>query len=125
MYNSISSIFIENKASGMSLIQELRHERLPVSELYPTYYNRELKKEQTTDKYTRYLEISSDIANGYVYIPEQSDWVLDFLAECESFDGLGTHRDDRVDCLIYALKIRRQRQEIDWSKSLEILMQDS
>lgn len=125
MYNSISDIFIENKASGMSLIQELRHERLPVSELYPTHYSRELKKEQTTDKYTRYLEVSSDIANGYVYIPEQSDWVLDFLAECESFDGLGTYRDDRIDCLIYALKIRRQRQEIDWDKSLEVLLENS
>lgn len=117
-FNMISAIYIENKASGQSIIQELRQARLPVKELYPTYWNAELKREQVTDKYTRFLEISTDIENGYVYIPEHADWVLEFLAECESFDGLGTYRDDRIDCLIYALKVRRQRQDIDWDKSL-------
>lgn len=116
-FTSISAIYIENKASGQSLIQELRQQRLPIKELYPSYYNAELKKEQVADKYTRFLEISTDIEAGYVYVPEKSDWILDFLAECESFDGLGTNRDDRVDCLIYALKIRRQNLNIDWEKS--------
>ena len=78
----------------------------------------ELKREQVKDKYTRFLEISTDIENGYVYIPEHADWVLEFLAECESFDAWGTYKDDRIDCLIYALKVRRQRQDIDWDKSL-------
>ncbi len=123
-YNTISSIYIENKASGQSLIQELSYNsRLPIRELYPTYYNSRLKKEQTSDKYTRYLEISSDIEAGHVYLPEQADWVLDFLSECESFDGLGSYRDDRIDCLIYALKVRRQilnnDNNIDWNKSLD------
>ena len=118
-FNIISAIYIENKASGQSIIQELRQARLPVKELYPTYWNAELKREEVKDKYTRFLEISTDIENGYVYIPEHADWVLEFLAECESFDGLGTYKDDRIDCLIYALKVRRQRQDIDWDKSLD------
>ena len=117
-FNSVSAIYIENKASGQSLIQELKQQRLPIKELYPTYYNAKLKKEQITDKYTRYLEISTDIEAGYVYLPEQSDWVLDFISECESFDGMGMYKDDRVDCLIYALKIRRQRLDVDWAQSL-------
>ena len=118
-FNEISAIYIENKASGQSLLQELKQSRLPVAELYPTYHNPQLKKEQVADKYTRYLEISTDIEAGYVYLPEEADWVLDFFKECETFDGLGTYKDDRVDCLIYALKIRRKRQDVDWEKSLQ------
>lgn len=127
-YNTISSIYIENKASGQSLIQELKYNSnniLPIKELYPTYYNTKLKKEQTTDKYTRYLEVSSDIEAGYVYLPEQSDWVLDFISECESFDGLGTYKDDRVDCLIYALKVRRNSNNIDWKETLNLIKEYS
>lgn len=120
-FNTISAIYIENKGSGQALIPELKQSRLPIAELYPTYYNPHLKKEQVTDKYTRYLEISTDIQAGYVYIPENSEWLLDFLRECEVFDGLGTTHDDMVDCLIYALKIRRTTQEIDWDKSYKTM----
>lgn len=112
----ISSIYIENKGSGISLIQELRQLGLPISELYPTVHNELLKKDQITDKYTRFLEISSDLESGYVYLPNTSVWVDSFIRECEAFDGgkQNTH-DDMVDCLIYSLKVRRKHNtNTDW-----------
>jgi predicted phage terminase large subunit-like protein len=114
-FNNINAVYIENKGSGQSLIQQLRDEGLPIVELYPTHYNAQLKKEQTTDKYTRFLEISADLESGYCYIPEVSSWSLNFLAECEAFTGTNKDvHDDQVDCLIYALKTRRNNLLIDW-----------
>lgn len=114
----IRSIYIENKGSGISLIQELRSEGLPITELTPTVSvkNPYLKaEEKVSDKYTRFLEISSDLESGYVALPIVSNWVNDFVKECESFDGGKTNlHDDRVDCLIYSLKIRRQAKQTDW-----------
>jgi predicted phage terminase large subunit-like protein len=114
-FNNINAIYIENKGSGQSLIQQLREERLPILELQPTYYNKQLNKEQVADKYTRFLEISADLENGYCFIPESSSWVLNFISECERFQGTkeDTH-DDMVDVLIYGLKKRRENAIIDW-----------
>ena len=114
----IRSIYIENKGSGISLIQELRNEGLPITELTPTVSvkNQYLKaEERVADKYTRFLEVSSDLESGYVVLPSVSNWVNDFVKECEAFDGGKTNlHDDRVDCLIYALKIRRQTKQTNW-----------
>ena len=113
--NTISSIHIENKGSGISLIQQLRAEGLPVSEIHPTVHNTELKKDQVSDKYTRLMEVISDIESGYVYIPEQAHWLQEFLTECEAFTGgkQDVH-DDWVDVLMYGLKIRRKMMATDW-----------
>ena len=121
-YNVISSIYIENKASGQSLIQELRSEKLPISELSPTAYNKSKGKETVTDKYTRFLEISTQIESGCVFIPDTGGWVNDFLSECEAFDGLGSTKDDMIDCLIYALKVKMKSFEIDWGASLKAFL---
>lgn len=120
IYNNFATIYIENKVSGQSLIQELQAFGLPISELYPTYYNKELKKELTTDKLTRYMEVASDLQNGYVYIPENVPWIYDFLKESEQFDGLGKSRDDRIDTLIYSLKVRRQNMLTSFSKAKSV-----
>ena len=114
--NTIGSIYIENKGSGISLIQQLREQGLPVSELTPTVHNAELKKDQVTDKYTRLMEVIADIESGYVYIPEQAHWIHEFLAECEAFTGgkQDVH-DDWVDVLMYGLKVRRKLMTTDWS----------
>lgn len=107
--NHISAIHIENKGSGISLIQELRNEGLPISELYPTVHNPIIKKDQVTDKYTRFQEISADLESGYCCIPQSANWLQEFMFECEAFDGGSQNaHDDIVDCLIYALKLRRK-----------------
>lgn len=115
--NSVSTIFVENKGSGISLIQQLRQEGLPISELQPTYFNAAAKREQVADKYTRFLEVSADIESGYVHIPNESPWLLEFINQCEAFTGgkQGAH-DDFVDVLIYGMKQRRKSIVPDWAK---------
>lgn len=115
-FNSISTIYIENKGSGISLIQQLREDGLPVSELQPTHFNKYTNKEQVADKYTRFLEVSSDLESGYFYIPEYAHWLLEFIQQCEAFTGgKQDYKDDFVDILIYALKQRRKSNITDWS----------
>ncbi|MFV0627033.1 MAG: phage terminase large subunit [Alphaproteobacteria bacterium] len=115
-YNNISTIYVENKGSGISLIQQLREDGLPIKELSPTYYNAEFKKEEVSDKYTRFLEISADIESGYFYMPREAHFLMELIRQCESFTGgKQSYHDDWVDVLIYALKIRRKNiQDIDW-----------
>lgn len=116
LMSNFSSIHIENKGSGISLIQQLRDEGLPVVEIYPTVHNPELKKDIVADKYTRFLEIEADLASGYVYIPESSSWMPEFERECEAFTGgKQDEHDDIPDCLIYLLKVARKHQAPDWS----------
>ncbi|MBR2250960.1 MAG: phage terminase large subunit [Neisseriaceae bacterium] len=102
-----SSIMIENKASGQSLIQQLRREGMPIQELYPTYMDKKTRMELMTDKYTRFQEVSADLESGYCYVPEIAPWMLEFRAQCEAFTGGGQdEHDDYVDCLVYAMKER-------------------
>ena len=112
----LSTIYIENKASGISLIQQLRTEGLPIKEIYPTVRNADKKKEITADKYTRFLEIESDLDSGYVYLPEAAHWLPVFTRECEAFTGgKQAEHDDIVDCLTYFLKLSRKQEEPDWA----------
>lgn len=118
-YHNFSTIYIENKASGQSLIQELQDFGLPVDGILPTVKGKLDTKEYTADKYTRLMEVISDLSNGYVKIPVASNWQNEFLEECETFTGLDDTHDDRVDSLIYALKIRRRllfERPIDWNE---------
>lgn len=114
-YTPLSSIYIENKGSGISLIQQLRSEGLPIQEINPTVHNAELRKDIVADKYTRFLEIEADLASHYVYLPETASWLPEFEKECEAFTGgKQEEHDDIPDCLIYGLKVARKYGEIDW-----------
>ena len=116
-YNTValSAIYIENKGSGISLIQQLREKGLPVRELMPTVHDPYLKKDQVTDKFTRFNEVAADLESGYFHIPESAHWLLEFINECEAFTGgKQDAHDDYVDVLIYALKIRRKAMQTDW-----------
>lgn len=114
---NLSGVYVENKASGISLIQQLRDECLPVVELYPTVKNAALKKEQIADKYTRFLEVSAELESRRCFIPESAPWLLEFLTQCEGFTGGNQDtKDDYCDALIYAIKTARKGIEIDWRK---------
>lgn len=114
---NLSGVYVENKGSGISLIQQLRDEGLPVVELYPTVKNSTLKKEQTADKYTRFLEVSAELESRRCFIPESAPWLLEFLTQCEGFTGGNQDtKDDYCDALIYAIKSVRKGIEIDWRK---------
>lgn len=113
--NHIDAIYIENKASGISLIQQLRAEGLPILELTPTVHNETLKKDIVADKYTRFLEVEADLASGNVWLPVQAPWLPEFEKECEAFTGgKQDEHDDCVDCTLYLLKTARKYGNTDW-----------
>lgn len=114
--NSLSAIYIENKASGISLTQQLRAEGLPIMEIYPTVHNEQLKKDIVADKYTRFLEIEAELHSGYVWLPEEGSWLPEFEKECEAFTGgKQDEKDDGIDCLIYSLKVSKKYGATNWN----------
>jgi predicted phage terminase large subunit-like protein len=92
---SPSAIFIEDKASGQSLIQELKTAtRFPV-----------LPVKADADKTTRANAVTAFFAAGKVYFPDGADWLSDVEDELASFPN-AVH-DDIVDSVAQALNYLR------------------
>ncbi len=88
-----SAIYIEDAASGQSLIQELRRETsLPI-----------IPKRVDSDKVVRAYAVTPLIEAGRVYLPESAPWLLEFIEELSAFPN-GEH-DDEVDSLTLALRM--------------------
>lgn len=86
-------VLIEDKASGQSLIQDLKAStRLPVIAIDPKGVN----------KVDRLIEVSGMIEAGLVALPESASWLLDFELELTIFP-LAAH-DDQVDSMSQFLK---------------------
>ncbi len=83
--------YLEDKASGQSLIQDLRREGgiavIPVKALF--------------DKVARISAVTPLIEGGRVFLPASAPWLDDFVTECTSFPS-STH-DDQVDALAILL----------------------
>jgi predicted phage terminase large subunit-like protein len=89
------AMYIEDKASGTGLIQQLQsgQQFIPV-----------IPVERTKDKLTRVMEVQPRIQAGGVLLPESAPWVVDFISECEAFTANDTHKhDDQVDPLVDAV----------------------
>lgn len=93
-FGQLRKLKVEDKASGTGLIQSLRSKALiPVEPI-----------ERNTDKYTRVMDILGYIESGYIMLPENAPWVLDFIAECEAFTADDSHlHDDQVDPMCDAI----------------------
>jgi predicted phage terminase large subunit-like protein len=93
-YGQLRQMRIEDKASGTGLIQGLKIKaRIPVAGI-----------QRTKDKYTRLMDVLGYIEAGYVMIPDNSAFVSDFVAECESFTADNSHmHDDQVDPMMDAI----------------------
>ena len=92
-------ILIEDRASGQSLIQELKHSNnLPI-----------LPVKVDTDKETRAHAVTPLIEAGKVFLPESAPWLNDYVDELANFPN-GVY-DDAVDSTMQALNYMRQRQE--------------
>ena len=88
-----SAVLIEDKGSGMSLIQELRaHTALPVIAVDPKGVN----------KVDRLVAVSSLLEAGLVYLPSVAPWSLDYEIELTIFPL--APNDDQVDSTSQALK---------------------
>ncbi len=82
-----NEILIEDKASGQSLIQEIRRDtRLPIIAI-----------QVDKDKVARANASTGVLEAGRCYLPESTPWVLDFIDVCAGFPN-GAHDDD-IDAL--------------------------
>lgn len=89
------AVVIEDKASGQSLIQELRRNtRIPL-----------IPVKADSDKVTRATAISPIQAGGLVHLPKDEPWVSDFVGECAAFPNAA--HDDQVDAFVHALTYLR------------------
>ena len=88
-----AAVYIEDKASGQSLIQELKREsNLPI-----------IPVKVDIDKVARATAVTPLIEAGRVYLPEHASWLYDYVNELSSFPT-GEH-DDQVDSTTQALKM--------------------
>ena len=86
-----NAVLVEDKASGMSLIQELkRSTRLPI-----------IPQKVDRDKIARINAIAPTIEAGQVYLPHTAPWLADFLIETSQFP-MSSH-DDRIDAFSQAV----------------------
>lgn len=85
-------VLIEDKASGQSLIQDLRRtSNLPIIAINPE-----------KDKFTRFIAETPQVEAGRVHLPQMATWLHDFEHELLMFPN-GAH-DDQVDAFSQALK---------------------
>jgi len=105
-------VVIEDKSSGISLIQQLRRDtKVPIRAV-----------KAIDDKVTRAHTVTGVMEAGQVLIPRHASWLADFLKEIGDFPT-GAH-DDIVDVLVHGLRFlkprlkgRRQGVEIEAKKS--------
>ena len=90
----VHKVYVEDKSSGTSLIQNIqRKQRIPIEGV-----------QVDTDKYTRVLGIQGYIESGYIYLPNDAEWIEDFIKECEAFTATDSHKhDDQVDAMVMAI----------------------
>ena len=90
-YNLVSNFLVEDKASGTGLIQSLRRQGLPINPI-----------QRDIDKYTRAMSVVGMIEAGNVYLPENAEFLTDYLHEFSSFPN-GKH-DDQIDPTMDAIE---------------------
>jgi len=85
-------VLVEDKASGQSLIQDLKlSTSLPVLPINPL-----------GDKVIRLMSVSALFESGRVYLPEAAPWLIDYEAELATFPNAA--HDDQVDSTSQALR---------------------
>jgi predicted phage terminase large subunit-like protein len=89
----LRALYIEDKASGQSLIQELRRE----SGISVVPFK------VSTDKVSRANAVTPLIEGGRVYLPARAKWLDTFVNECSQFPS-GKY-DDQVDATVMAIDI--------------------
>jgi predicted phage terminase large subunit-like protein len=85
-------VLIEDKASGTSLIQELRGENFPLAQAAPN---------PEGDKIMRLRSQTARIEGGFARFPKEAHWLDSYLLELISFPN--STNDDQVDSTVFAL----------------------
>ena len=85
-------VLVEDKASGISLIAELRSQNFSIVQEAPSIDG---------DKVMRLRGETAKIANGFVLFPKDAHWLDTYLLELVTFPN--SKNDDQVDSTVYAL----------------------
>jgi predicted phage terminase large subunit-like protein len=85
-------VLVEDKASGSSLIQELRAEHFSLVQEAPAIDG---------DKVMRLRAQTAKIAGGFVLFPTEAHWLDTYLTELVTFPN--SKYDDQVDSTVFAL----------------------
>jgi predicted phage terminase large subunit-like protein len=93
------AIHVEDAASGISLVQYLKKEGLPTVAWAPSVG-------EPKDKVSRVHMASVPLAQGKIYLPENSSASKEFIAQCADFPN-GNH-DDMVDAFTMAVIITKR-----------------
>lgn len=98
-----SGLYIEDKASGTGLIQEIKREcAIPV-----------LPLEADKDKLTRLEAVLAHIEAGNIELPNNPEQNKDLLNECEAFTRDDSHsHDDQVDTLVYGIMVGLSKLQV-------------
>lgn len=104
---AVDRLYIENKASGLSLLGQAKTFRREGVNAFPWDARKFLKDgDKGLDKVARVNQAKLSIYAGKVWLPDDLDlqWVTDFIAECSAFNAEMTHsRDDAVDAMTMAV----------------------
>lgn len=105
-------VLIEDKASGQSLLQELRH--MGFSKARPVTVPNE-------EKAMRLHGQTAKFEGGFVLLPEEAPWLNDYIDELISFPN--SKHDDQVDSTVNALAYMTvNKPYVDWTdESLQAL----
>lgn len=96
-HRDASSIYVEDKVAGTSLIQDLMVDP-------ETKFRVITPIQRSKDKYTRAKECLKYLSSGYVYLNPMADYYPEFIAEVNAFRGDLKHKhDDQVDCMLDAI----------------------
>lgn len=95
----LRTMYIEDKASGTQLIQDITKKPRDGEQRIPV-----IAVKRSTSKLQRVMDVQSYIQSGAVCIPQSAPFVSDFIAECEAFTANDTHpHDDQIDCMVDAI----------------------
>lgn len=100
---SCSGLYVEDKASGTGLIQEIKREcAIPVIPL-----------QADKDKLTRLEAVLAHIEAGNVELPNSPEQNKELLNECEAFTRDDSHsHDDQVDTLVYGIMVGLSKLQV-------------
>ena len=105
------AVIIEKKASGQSLIQDLRRAHLPIREYIPD-----------RDKVARLYASTPYLENGRIWFPS-TEWAEDVIKELMQFP-LGQH-DDQVDAFTMAVLFLRDSYRMEHTQDIQTEDEDN
>ena len=95
---SLRKMYIEDKSSGSSLIQDLKYDKLKIGDI-----------QRNTDKVSRVMDFSPHIEAGKVYINENIPHIQDLIDETLAFPN-GKH-DDTIDPMMDAIELAQVQSQ--------------